>query len=67
MERMFTKDVGRFKTGEVRDYARNVWGSIATSARLPLERFTREVAEAARETVMGKADSKRSPRQAPEV
>lgn len=41
MQRVFTKDVGRFKKGEVRDYTKQVWEGIARSAKMKLDDFTR--------------------------
>ena len=52
MERLFTKAVGRFKLGEVRDYAASVWAHVARSAKRPLDTFTKPVQETAREAVV---------------
>ena len=41
MQRVFTKDVGRFKKGEERDYTKQVWEGIARSAKMKLDDFTR--------------------------
>lgn len=41
MQRIFTKDVGRFKKGEVRDYTKQVWEGIARSAKMKLDDFTK--------------------------
>lgn len=41
MQRVFTKDVGRFKRGEIRDYTRQVWENLARSAKMKLEDFTK--------------------------
>lgn len=51
MQRIFTRDVGRFKTGETRDYARSVWTQIERSASVKggLDAFTRPVEDAARD------------------
>lgn len=46
MELQFTRNVGdRFKKGEVRDYPKNTWEQIALNAKVPLEKFTRVVAQ----------------------
>jgi len=41
MQRIFTKDVGRFKKGEVRDYTKQVWEGISKSAKMKLDDFTK--------------------------
>ena len=41
MQRIFTKDLGRFKKGEVRDYTKQVWEGLARSAKMKLEDFTK--------------------------
>jgi hypothetical protein len=41
MQRIFTKDIGRFKKGEVREYPKQVWEGIARSAKMKLDEFTK--------------------------
>lgn len=53
MERIFTRKVGRFETGDVRDYPKPVWRQIERSAKQPLEKFSRPVDEALRDQVAG--------------
>ena len=43
MQRVFTRAVGRFKAGEIKDYPSAVWREIARSARLTLDKFTSPV------------------------
>lgn len=45
MLRRFTKEVGRYSNGSLRDYPREVWNTIARSAGMALESFTVEVDE----------------------
>ena len=40
MERVFTKDIGRFKEGDSRNYPMPVWESIAKSAKQALTDIT---------------------------
>lgn len=49
MERVFTKQVGRYGIGEVRDYPGSVWEQIAASAKKPLDSFTKPVTLALKE------------------
>lgn len=41
MRRQFTRNVGRFQSGEVRDYPRPTWEGIARSAGRKLGSITR--------------------------
>ena len=41
MQRVFIKQVGRFKVGEKRDYPLPTWTQLAASAKMPLSEFTR--------------------------
>ena len=50
MERVFTRQIGRFELGAVRDYAKSVWQQIERSAKQPLEKFSRPVDEALRDS-----------------
>ncbi len=40
MVRKFTKDVGRFRKDDVRDYPKSTWDDIAASVNRPLSRFS---------------------------
>lgn len=51
MQLMFTKSVGNFKAGEIRDYPSPTWAQIAASAGSKLASFTRDVNEAAASSV----------------
>ena len=54
MVRMFTTDVGRFKTGDVRDFPQTTWKQISVSAEQKLETFSKELDKIADEYVVGK-------------
>ena len=41
MQRVFTKDVGRFRKGDVRDYPKPLWQDIARSQKMKLEDFSK--------------------------
>lgn len=41
MERIFTKNVGRFVKGQLRDYPKQVWEQLAKSAKMKIEDFTK--------------------------
>lgn len=43
MLRKFTKDLGRYKSGEVHDYPKAVWENIARSAKAKLDSFSEAV------------------------
>lgn len=43
MLRKVTKSIGRMKAGEVHDYPKAVWQSMAKSAKVKLESFSEEV------------------------
>ncbi len=51
MQRAFTKTVGRFKRGEIRDYPGVVWTQIAKTVGEPLGRFTADVQPVVQHTV----------------
>lgn len=51
MLRVFTKAVGRFRPGDIRDYPRHVWAQIERSAGQPLDRFSRPVEATVEEAV----------------
>lgn len=59
MERIFIRPVGRYKSGDVRDYPANTWAQIAKNAGQRLDLITRPVLEAATETVAVAAGGKR--------
>ena len=40
MLRKFTKKIGRYKEGELHDYPKSVWESLAKSAKAKLDSFT---------------------------
>lgn len=40
MQRRFKQDIGRFKKGELRDYAQGVWQHLARSAKVPLDKLS---------------------------
>ena len=42
MLRRFTRDIGRFKEGELHDYPRGTWNNIASRAKVSLDSFTDE-------------------------
>lgn len=56
MVRVFTRDIGRYKKGEMRDYPKNVWGSLAKSVKSPLDKITREVKEIVDRSLGGNND-----------
>ena len=56
MVRMFTTDVGRFKTGDVRDFPQTTWKQISVSAKQKLETFSKKLDEIADEYVVGKVE-----------
>lgn len=41
MQRIFTKDVGRYKKGEVRDYPNATWQNLSRSLKQKLDDFSR--------------------------
>lgn len=41
MQRIFIKDVGRYKKGEVRDYTKQTWEGIARSLKQGLDAFSK--------------------------
>lgn len=43
MLREFTKDLGRYKSGEVKDYPEIVWRQIANGEGKKLDSFTKKV------------------------
>lgn len=44
IKRVFTKDIGRFKKGDVREYPKHTWDNIAKSAKAKsLDDFSRVV------------------------
>jgi len=49
MERVFTKQVGRFNTGDRRDYSATVWNDIERSAGEKLGSFSQELDGAMKE------------------
>ena len=46
MERVFTKDVGNHPFGKIANYPMGVWRSIALSAHMDLDDFTKQVESA---------------------
>lgn len=50
MNRTFTEDVGRFKRGDIRDYAPPTWKGIARSVRKPLGSFSRPIEDVVKES-----------------
>lgn len=46
MERVITKDVGRLKKGERRDYPTVTWNGIAKALKQKLDAFSKPVDEA---------------------
>lgn len=40
MLRKFTKDIGRYKTGQQADYPLDVWNKMATESKTKLDAFT---------------------------
>lgn len=51
MRRVFTKDAGRYKAGEERDWPASVWRHVEGNAKRSLESFTRPVEEVVRRGV----------------
>lgn len=51
MERIFTRNVGRFKAGEVRDYPAQTWATLAANANMSLSAFSKAVHDAAADNV----------------
>ena len=43
MLREITKDIGRFKCGQTRDYPKDVWATIERQAHMKLDDFSRAV------------------------
>lgn len=46
MQRVFQRDVGRWKAGEIRDYPLGVWRDIARDAHADLDTITKTLEEA---------------------
>lgn len=44
MQRVFTRDVGHYKAGEIRDWPKGTWEGF----NLPIDSFSRTLEEAAR-------------------
>ncbi len=59
MQRQFTRKIGRFEKGEVRDYTAQVWAGISNSARLPLDKFTKPFVPATGSADEGEHDEAR--------
>tara|TARA_Y100000310_G_scaffold78084_1_gene74716 strand:+ start:7751 stop:7957 length:207 start_codon:yes stop_codon:yes gene_type:complete len=45
MQRVFTKNVGKFKKGETREYPVGTWKQIARNAGMLLKYFSKEISE----------------------
>ena len=43
MLRKITKEIGRYKVGEVHDYPKAVWEKMAADGKIKLDKFTEEV------------------------
>jgi len=54
MERIFTKDLGRYKVGDIRDYPIPTWQQMARSAGTDMDKFSRLKDDAARDGVTEK-------------
>ena len=46
MQRVFTKSVGRYESGQLADYPKTTWDNIAKSVGKPLDSFSMDAAEA---------------------
>jgi hypothetical protein len=62
MVRMFTTNVGRFKSGDVRDFPQTTWKQVEVSAGLKLDSFSKQLDEIAEEYVVNK-----NPKESPKV
>ena len=60
MKRTFTRDCGRFKKGEVRDYPASVWKNIAESLNSDLDEFSISDASMVKQMLI-KDEAKRGP------
>ena len=45
MQRIFTKSLGNFKKGDIKDYPQGTWNSIEQSANRPLNEFTKPLSD----------------------
>lgn len=43
MLRKFTKDMGRYRAGQLHDYPRGIWNQLERNAGVPLDDFTEVV------------------------
>ncbi len=48
MTRVFTKDIGRWKKGEIREYPVPTWQQIERGAKVKLSSFSKEIEDAVR-------------------
>lgn len=48
MQRIFTKSIGNFKKGDIKDYPQGTWNRVEESADKPLNEFTKPVSDAAK-------------------
>ena len=53
VERVFTKNIGRFKQGDVKDYPQAVWVQIEKSAKKSLGTFSK-LSSAEQDRIKGK-------------
>lgn len=52
MTRLFTKNMGRWKKGDIREYPIPTWRQIERGATHPLDSFSKEIEDAARTTMV---------------
>ena len=53
--RVFLKDVGRFKKGDIREYPYPTWQGLEKSAKMALEKFSKPVDDAVRDSIQSGA------------
>jgi len=59
MTRVFIKDLGRWKKGEIREYPIPTWQQIERGAKVSLGSFSREIEDAARTMMVDSTTSQK--------
>lgn len=52
MTRVFTKDLGRWKKGDIREYPFTTWQQIERNSKASVDSFSKEVEDAAKTMTM---------------
>ena len=59
MTRVFTKDLGRWKKGDIREYPIPTWQQIGRGNKVSLDSFSREIEDAARTMMVDSTTSQK--------